>query len=458
MKTTRIFFSFALSGLLMMTAPAPAQSPGYDFTQDDAPAGYDFTDEEAAADAAAAAEKQKKELQALIYNGVQYLAACRKAYQEDVVWPVSACCDGIIGNEDFVQCIKDPVPADLHREAMGKIMGKHPYSAEAGQFAEGVLSRSTLAQAKPNLTPQQYKDIEHMIKRAEMLMKWFCGSFAKACAAHNYDHQKDVQRVARFKEYLKSEDIEEADIAYYAMVDAYRGNYASMRVDKVSSTFHGNPARYSIEFFRHFHNTISQEERDSWLSFAVLGGSIRGRYNGPTFGIDSRFIHRGLYDPYTYFDVRGGKVIHTSTSEAAKMACYMRHFETWSNNKITAMEDRAFNARSLVRMAADDFFAGVAKSAAEIVVKEDSDFKYAVSNRALYALDRLVSMDDEILGLHEHLKKHSNFVKNRTHYKAYGGLVKQIQRHVDSANNMLNAMLKTAQRHVPENDATRSTD
>lgn len=457
MKTTRIFLGIALSGVMMCTH-AQAQSPGYDFTQDDAPVGYDFTDEEAAADAAAAAEKQKKELQTLIYNGVQYLSACRKAYQEDVVWPVSACCDGIIGNEDFVQCIKGPVPADLHREAVSKIMGKHPYSAEAGQFAEGVLSRSTLAQAKPNLTPQQYKDIEHMITRAEALMKWFTGTFAKACALHHYDHLKDVQRVARFKEYLQSDDITEVDIAYSAMVHAFKGNYAAMRVDKASSTFHGDPRRYSNEFFRHFHNSISQEERDSWLSFAVLGGSVRGRYNGPTFGMENRFIHRGLYDPYTYFDVRGGKVMPAATAEAAQMACYMRHFETWSTAKITAMEDRAFEARSRVRIAADDFFAGIAKSAAEIVVKEDSDFKYAVSNRALYALERMTAMDDEILGLQEHLKKNSNFVKNRTHSKTDDSLQHLIQQHVDSANNMLDSLHKAAQRHVPETDASRRTN
>lgn len=457
MKTTHIFLGLALSGL-MMVAPTQAQSAGYDFTQDDAPAGYDFTDEEAAADAAAVAEQHKKELQTLIYNGAQYLSACRKAYQEDIVWPVSACCDGIIGNEDFVQCIKDPVPADLHREAISKIRGKHPYSTETGQFSEGVLSRATLTQAKSNLTPQQYKDIEHMITRAEALMKWFSGLFAQACAVHDYDYMKEVQHVARFKEYLKTEDIEEADIAYYAMMDAYCGNFASMRVDKACATFHGDPRRYSHEFFRHFHNVISQEERDNWLSFAVLGGSVRGRYNGPTFGMETRFIHRGLYDPYMYFDIRGGKVMYAATPEAAKMACYMRHFETWSTSKITALEDRAFSARSLVRRASDDFFAGVAQSAAEIVVKEDSDFKYAVSNRALYALDKLVSMDDEILGLHEHLKKNSNFVKNRAHYKAHGGLLRQIQRHVDSANNLLDSMHKTAKRHVPESDASRSTN
>ena len=67
-------------------------------------------------------------------------------------------------------------------------------------------------------------------------------------------------------------------------------------------------------------------------------------------------------------------------------------------------------------------------------------------------------MDDEILGLHEHLKKNSNFVKNRAHYKAHGGLLRQIQRHVDSANNLLDSMHKTAKRHVPESDASRSTN
>ena len=91
-------------------------------------------------------------------------------------------------------------------------------------------------------------------------------------------------------------------------------------------------------------------------------------------------------------------------------------------------------------------------------MKEDSDFKHAVSNLALYALDRMISMDDEILGLREHLKKNSNFMKNRVHYKTDAGLQRLIQQHVDSANNLLNSLHKAAQRHVPESDASRLTN
>ncbi len=456
MKTKTILCALAFCCPVAFS-PLSAQQVGYDFTVDDEPAGYDFTqdDEESKAQQA---EMRKKEMQGLIYNGVQYLTACRKAYQQDVVWAVSSCCDGIIGTEDLVDCTKDPVPADLHREAVSKIMGRQPFAADAGQFVEGVLSRSMLAQAKPNLTTQQYTEIEHMITRSENLLKWFLGPFAKACAAHNYDFLKEVQRMERFREYLKTPNVEEHDVNYFAMIDAYAHSYARDRIDKAFSTVDSNPGRFGAEFFNYFHNTLSTEESDAWLSYVVLGGSSRGTYNGPRFGVEGRFMHRGMVNPYTYLDIRGGKVCWASTAEAAELASYMRYFDFWSNTRIDAAEDLAFAARSAVRAAADAFYSGISAEAAQIVVKEDADFKQAVNNRALYALNKLVTMDDAILDFREYLKKNSNFVKNRQRTQANGSLLRCVQARVEQAKQCLRHIQSVADRTVPKNAPSRQTD
>ncbi|MBR5895824.1 MAG: hypothetical protein IKZ13_09815 [Akkermansia sp.] len=456
MKTKTILCSLALGGLSCLPQVQAQAGYGYDFTEDEAAAGYDFTDDEAEADRKA--EALQKQTQQLIYNGAQYVSTCRKAYQEDIVWVVSACCDGIIGTEDFVDCIYDPVPADLHREALAKVMARHPFAADSGQFLQGPLSRATLNQAKPNMSSAQYTEIEHMITRSEMLMKWFTGRFAKACAMHNYDFLKEVQRVARFKEYLKSAAVEELGNAYLAMIDSFRGNYVRTRIDKAYSEFNGNSKRWSPEFFRHFHNSISSQERDSWLGYIVLGRGGRSPYNGPNFGVEGFFMHMGLDNPHEYLDIRGGKAIWAPTTSAAELASYMRYFEFWSANRITATEELGFNARSEVKRSADEFYKSVAAVAAEIVVKEDADFKRTVNNHAQYALNKLVMLDDELLDFQEYLKKNTNFIKNRERTKTYGPLLTLFQQRVDEANRCLNSIQKTAEQHVPAQDASRQSD
>ena len=456
MKTTTILYALALGGLTCLPHVQAQAGYGYDFTEEEASAGYDFTDDEAEADRKA--EALQKQTQQLIYNSAQYVATCRKAYQEDVVWSVSACCDGIIGTEDFVDCIYDPVPADLHREALAKIMAKHPFAADSGQFLQGPLSRATLNQAKPNMSSAQYAEIEHMITRSEILMKWFTGRFAKACAMHNYDFLKEVQRVARFKEYLKSAEVEELGNAYLAMLDSFRGNYVRERIDKAYSEANGNRRRWSTEFFRHFHNSISMQERDSWLGYVVLGKGGRNPYSGPDFGVDGWYMHMGLDNPHEYLDIRGGKAMWAPTTAAAELAGYMRYFEFWSHNRIEAVADLGFNARSEVKRAADDFYQSVAAVAAEIVVKEDADFKSTVNNRAQYALNKLVTMDDELLDFEEYLKKNTNFIKNSERTKSYGPLLTLFQQRVDEANRCLNAIHKAAEQHVPVQDPSRQSD
>lgn len=463
MKIKELFSLLALSGLAL-TPQLHAQSPaGYDFTQDE-PAGYDFTQDEQVgydftqdddSDAATdKAEARLKALQALIYNGAQYEMACRKAYQEDIVWVISACCDGIIGDRDYVDCTYDPDPASLHRAAFSKIRSKHPFAPGAGQFMEGILSRAILKQAKPNISAQQYANIEHMITRSEMLVKWFTGSFAKACEAHDYDFLKEVQRVARFKEYTKSDTFRELDGLFFDMSEVFRGSYVRGRAEKALSGFHSDRKRNSIAVFRHFRKTVNQLERDSWVRFIVLGGS----YLGPTFGVDRVFNSMGVENPFHFFDIRGGRVMMNGSYEASRMSSYMRYFDFWTQARLDATAALGDKLDNLTRMASGEFLSGVSTVAGEIVIPEDADFKRAVSDRALYALDKLDSMDRELTDFPKYLHDNTNFLQNRKNTKAYGSLIHQVQICADDANKKLDAILQAAQQEVPASDPLRQSD
>lgn len=465
MNIHHILCTFALSGL-MITPHVLAQAPsagydftqdddtpkGYDFTQDDSPAGYDFTEEETDP---AEAEKKKKSIQMLIYNGAQYEAACRKAYLEEIVWPISACCDAIIGTKDLVECTSDPVPADQHRAAVSKIMANHPFAADSGQFADGLFSRAMLAKAKPNMSAKQYADIEHLATRAEMLMKWFMGPFAKACALHHYDFLKEVQRVARFMEYLKLPKIATIDKEYYTMMRAYSSSYIQTRIEKAYNEFYSNPKLWSSVFFRHFHNTIDSSERDQWLSFVVMGGGSKSNsYHGPQFGLPSRFQYEGLETPYDYFDIRGGRVVPAASALAAEFASYTRYFEFWSQSRIDQTAEMGSKAHGAVKSAADAYNGGIAKVAGEIVVKEDADFK-RTSERILYALGWMNTMDSTLQDFNEYLQANSHFIKNRSRTTGKGTLREIIQERVQHADRILNQIVERARQYVPASDPSR---
>ncbi len=332
------------------------------------------------------------------------------------------------------------------------------YGKNAGCFIEGVLSRATLQQAKPNLSAQQYAEINHVITRSEALMKWFMGTFAQTCAIHNYDFLKNVQRVARFKEYLKSAKVEELDEKYAAMMSSYLGSYASSRVNKVWQYFSGNARQNSVDFFRHFHNSISRLERDQWISFVILGGSSRSSYVGPTFGVKERFEYSKVDNPFMYYDISGTMVIPASTNAAAQLASYMHHFDFWTDSRINSTMDLGDKARQLVKVSGDELFAGVDKSADEIIVREDADFKRTIKDRALYALNKLAGMDDELSNLLAYLDTNTHFLKNRRKTKTTGSLASLIQIRANEANHLLDDIMRVADQHVPKSDSSRQSD
>ena len=110
---------------------------------------------------------------------------------------------------------------------------------------------------------------------------------------------------------------------------------------------------------------------------------------------------------------------------------------------------------ALVKNASDDFFSGIHKVAGEIVVKEVADFKRLVGNVALYALDKMVTMDDELIGFEKFLRDNTVFLKNRNQQKSRASLQYQVQTCVDYANMRFERMIQTARQTVPESDPAR---
>ena len=438
MKTQYLLYSLLLCGL---TAPAQAQESGFVFTEEEV--------------ARAEAETQQ-ELTELISNGVKYQAACKEAYMS-VIIPIGECCNKIVGTLDYTECLNEPDAAVLYQNAQSFILGKHPYSASAGQFADGVLSRSTLVKAKPNLTAEQYACIEHMIARSEMLMQWFMEPFSLACGAHHYDMRKEVQRMARFLEYTKTAEFKSADENYSELVKFLNSSVVSDRIFTAMNNFDYNN-RQAYVFYNYFHNRINDNERESWLCYMLLGSSLRYVYDGPLLGLGKEVKLANGVAPRMLIDIRGKSPSFASSEAAAKLSAYMRHFNLWTKKRVSAAGDLGKDARDYVYKAAEHpLYTQLEEEAEELVVKEDSHFKSVVTEYIPNALASMISMDDFLTGFDGKLREGTNYFKNLEQENS-DSLFTLAKKHIANADSALNQLERKADRIVPKSDSSRQRD
>ena len=147
-----------------------------------------------------------------------------------------------------------------------------------------------------------------------------------------------------------------------------------------------------------------------------------------------------------YFDIQGGKVVWAATGKASELSGYMRYFEFWSQNRVIATVDLADSVSPIVKKASNELLSSLSPIAGDIVVKEDADFKRTVDYQALYALNKLVTLDDELGTFMEYLDKNSKFVKNRTRTSNHGSLMKKMQFYANEASIVLDRMMDTARK------------
>ena len=438
MKTQYLLFSLLLCGL---TATA----------QDGA--GFDFTEEEAAADAQLA---KQQELQALIGNAPKYEAATHEAYAI-VVNAIAGCCNQLKGHKDLVDCSNYPDADTLHKEALEKLLANYPYDASSGQFTEGVLSRVMLSKAKPNMTGDQVTRIEHMITRAEAIMRWFIGPFRFLCALHNHDFQKEVQRVARFIEYTKTEEFKVSDKAYTALVQFFGGDSVPNRSTTAVNSFGYNDQQAYV-FYNYFHNRISDQERESWINYILMGGSMRYLYNGPILNL-SREVKLST-GPLVrmYVDVRGKKACLAASEPATKLAAYMNTFKRWNERRLTDVVGLGKNAFEQLHDAiSHTTFNKLDTLAGETLVKEDIDFKEAVQKAIPNGLQALMEKEDLLMGLPDYLADNTKYVDN-CKFESKTSLRARVLRRMEMANRILDNIASKAAKIVPAYHPSRQSD
>ena len=438
MKTQHLLFSLLLCGL---TATA----------QDSV--GFDFSDEDVAADAQFA---KQQELQALIGNAAKYEAAAHESYAI-VVNSIAGCCNQLRGHKDLVDCSNYPDADTLHKEALANLLANYPFDMSSGQFTEGVLSRVMLSKAKPNMTGDQVTRIEHMIARAEAIMRWFIGPFRFLCGLHNHDFQKEVQRVARFIEYTKTDEFKSADEAYRALVIYFDSNDVPNRAMTAERSF-GYNQQQAYVFYNYFHNRISDQEREKWLNFVLMGRSIRYSYDGPVLNLSNEITLSTGKPVYWYIDIHGTKPRMAATEPASKLSSYINTFQRWNERRLTDVVGLGKNAfEQLHDTIGHSTFNRLDTLAGESLVKEDADFKHAINTAIPNGLQALLEKDDLLMGLTDYLKDNTNYVDNGNQ-EAKASLLSLVQRRVEQADRALGAIFLKADKIVPRDHPSRQRD
>ncbi len=438
MKIKNIILPLLLGGLT-----ATAQDGG----------GFDFTEEEAAADAQLA---KQQELQALIGNAPKYEAATHEAYAI-VVNAIAGCCNQLKGHKDLVDCSNYPDADTLHKDALEKLLANYPYDTSSGQFTEGVLSRVMLSKAMPNMSGDQLTRIEHMITRAEAIMRWFSGPFRFLCGLHNHDFQKEVQRVARFIEYTKTEEFKVSDKAYEALAQFFGGDAVPNRSTTAVNSFGYNDQQAYV-FYNYFHNRISDQERESWINYILMGSSLRYWYDGPILNLshDVKLSTGTLVRMYV--DVRGMRPCLAASEPATKLAAYMNLFKRWHENRLIDVAGLGKNAfEQLHDTIGHSTFTRLDTLAGETLVKEDADFKHAINTAIPNGLQALLEKDDLLMGLTDYLKGNTHYVDN-VRQEAKASLLSLVQRRVELADRALGAISLKADKIVPRNHPSRQRD
>ena len=279
--------------------------------------GFVFTEEEvAAADEAAA------KLQALISNGAEYSRACAQAYS-DIHLIVGNCYRAIGREVDFLECADQKSVADIYKEAASRLIGSYAVDPASGKLMDGVMCRSNLLKAKPNLTAKSYEAIDQNIDQLEAMLKWFMGPFAKTCAYFNSDYYRELQKAARFKELTHSSEYRRMENNYRELFREFARGQAHWRISNSRSNFR----RYPESFFARFGDSISRQELERWYNEVVMDAE-----DGKT---------------YLYLRVKDETIMWAPTSQGAELSNYEARFNYWTEERIKAIVETGKNAINL---------------------------------------------------------------------------------------------------------------
>jgi hypothetical protein len=439
-QARNIFFALLCGGLSVS-----AQEAGFDFSGEEVDEGFVFTDEDVAK-----AEEDEQEMMALIGNAAKYEQVCVAEYNK-IITAFGKCFKEIQAINDELECTDHPAPADIFNKYYNDLMDIGCFSPGSGQFLEGVLNRSNLAKARAGMMEAQYVKCEIIIKRSELMMQWFTDSFRKACQSYHEDFMEMLQQSARFQLCLKQG--KETMDAFYHLHKTFNADMLEERLHKIVVTFRNNDKGNSLAFFNHFHNKISSDERDRWLSYVILGGRISSSYNGPTYGVQP---HTEAYAPWKHFDIRGGRVIQQPTYQTNQLIYYMKLLDKWSLSRLDTIKTVGTSAR---------VGAGEALQALEKLIKQteneqlmgDSAFRNIIGNEGTMTVLWMRLMVEPMVSMNDFLDK-TDFKKHKLLPSGMKPLLEIYQKQVDTANRKLNDMYEFAAKQIPATHKSRQTD
>lgn len=429
-------FLYALTIGCMVAFPQ-VQAQGFDFTEEEVSGdqGYVFTDEDVAA---ADAVDKNRELQGMINDGAVFLSKNRKAY-EAIVASSTNYCKGLLNltKDNYYQATNYQSPANQLAAIISDLTGAKQFSPAAGSFLEGPLSRSTLEQAKRNLTPAQQKEILKNINRSELLAKfWTSRELAEAFQRHDDDWFETLQMTSRFDEYIRSRQTQDKTYAqfvkYFTERSAITGVLRLLQLS-MESNFSGEKS-YSQEWIKYFGtgSTPPTDKVDRFLSRVLFDDT--SAYSGPQL-MSSWGKDTSIERMFTYFTVRGGKAAFSTNTPAVLLREYMSYFKTWNEDMMQAVRDRAseHNEKVIDAVQASMVIETYTKEAGDDVTPVDGGYRQLVKSGLLDMLTKLHDMNEYIKEVMEYVKTSTNYISNSSQKNS--DILQLLDKHVQAAKS-----------------------
>lgn len=404
MKFKNVILALSFGSFLALPT---AMAQGFDFTEDE---GFTFTEEEIQAE-------NQRALQSLISDGARYLSESRQAYRH-IISSINTLCNDITKRNDWINATLITSPATHHKAGLNYIMDRYPFAPDSGQFLEGVLSRSVLKKAKPNLTSAQYNEIERIITRCEALVKWYSGTLAKTCAAFDDDFLKILQQTARFREDIQLSNIQPIDRDFDRMYSyfTYNGDTPVLHELLKYAAYKSSCKSIANEWVKYFGSSPDAAKIDLFLNWAVFAS---GNYTGPYFGLRKEINMNGLMSPDMYLVVRNGKTTYANTEKARYMQYYVSFFDPWTDQYIDSVNELGSYLRKDVEKVFDEAEA-LAEVGGKDSTKEDELYRNLVKSSIPNMCVPLVDMSDMMIDLEEVVKKKTNFMTNTRRFREGG--------------------------------------
>ena len=371
--------------------------------------GFTFTEEEVAQ-----FEEEARKLESILHNEAEYKRACALEYNR-IIMTVGNCFRAFRKSVDPAECIDERPLAAIHKQYADVLISQFGVDPATGTINQGAFTRANLAKAKPFLSPATYATIDANMTRAEIMLKFYMGGFAKGCALLNRDFYVEVQTVARLKLYLESSEAREVDAEYMKVWEFFHNkravdNAGIESVIKPSSPPHEN----AINFLTAYGKNISTSERNEW--YQDVCNRLPNNY------------------PLRYVNMREEGC--TYTTEAFHLLFYEGMLRIWPKERT---EEAMEYGKSIVDVFNTSAFTSEFKAYTEAAENGPKDIYTQTYHQLNSYVGSQASQFAELLcGLDKYLKDNTKFLANQE--KSKGRTV------LDNAKDALNELRSTLKR------------